>query len=94
MQAQDAPSLEDLMLEACHPRQSWNYEDKFEEEASLWSMGSISQVFIKQEQSRKVFHLEGDKIVYIKLKWDAQGKGMILIGFLFYRYLVVLGDRV
>ena len=48
----------------------------------------------KHVQSRKVFHLEGDKIVYIKLKWDAQGKGMILIGFLLYRSLVVLGDRV
>ena len=38
VQAQDASSLEDLMLEACRPRQSWNDEDKFEEEASPWSM--------------------------------------------------------
>ena len=60
----------------------------------VWGSNLEVFIFIKQEQSRKVFHLEGDKIVYIKLKWDAQGKGMILIGFLFYRYLVVLGDRV
>ena len=39
VQAQDASSLEVLILEACHPRQSWNDEDKFEEEASPWIMG-------------------------------------------------------
>ena len=38
-----------------------------------------------QAQSRKVFQLERVKIVIIELKWNAQGKGMILIGFLFYR---------
>ena len=39
-----------------------------------------------EAQSRKVVHFEEMKIVFIKLKWiNAQGKGMILIGFLFYR---------
>ena len=36
-------------------------------------------------QSRKVYQLERVKIVIIELKWNAQGKGMILIGFIFYR---------
>src|SRR3954464_12118704 len=38
---------------------------------------------IDEEQSRKAFHLEKGKIVYIELKWNAQGKGIILIGFPF-----------
>ena len=39
-----------------------------------------------EAQSRKVVRLEEMKIVIIDLKWiNAQGKGMILIGFLFYR---------
>ena len=39
-----------------------------------------------EAQSRKVVHLEEMKIVFIDLKWiNAHGKGMILIGFLFYR---------
>ena len=39
-----------------------------------------------EAQSRKVVRLEEMKIVFIDLKWiDAQGKGMILIGLLFYR---------
>ena len=37
-------------------------------------------------QSRKVVRLEEMKIVFFDLKWIyAQGKGMILIGFLFHR---------
>ena len=37
-------------------------------------------------QSRKVGRLEEMKIVFIDVKWiNAQGKGMILIGLLFYR---------
>ena len=39
-----------------------------------------------EAQSRKVVRLEEMKIVIIDLKWiNTQGKGMILIGFLFYR---------
>ena len=39
-----------------------------------------------EAQSRKVVHLEEMKIAFINLKWiNAQGKGMIVIGFLFYR---------
>ena len=39
-----------------------------------------------EAHSRKVVRLEELKIVFIDLKWfNAQGKGMILIGFLFYR---------
>ena len=45
----------------------------------------------KHAQSRKVFQLEEDKSVIIQLKWNAQGKGMILIGFLFYRSHGVIG---
>src|SRR3954464_14875827 len=44
---------------------------------------------IDEEQSRKAFHLEKDKIVYIALKWNSQGKGIILIGFPFCRSHVV-----
>ena len=35
--------------------------------------GSNLRVFNKQAQSRKMFHLEVDKIIFIKLKWNAQG---------------------
>ena len=39
-----------------------------------------------EAQSRKVMRLEEMKIVFVDLKlFIAQGKGMILIGFLFYR---------
>ena len=47
--------------------------------------GSNSQDFTKQAQSRKVVRLEKIKIVFIHLKWNAQGKGMIVLGFLSYR---------
>jgi hypothetical protein len=36
----------------------------------LW--GRVLQDFIKQAQSRKVFHLEAVKIVIIKFKWNMQ----------------------
>src|SRR4051812_13199855 len=45
--------------------------------------------WIDEEQSRKALHIEKGKIVYIKLKWNAQGKGLILIGFPFCRSHVV-----
>ena len=41
--------------------------------------------WIDDEESRKAFNLEKGKIVYIDLKWIAQGKGIILIGFPFCR---------
>ena len=48
--------------------------------------GAISESSPSEVQSRKVVRLEEMKIVFIDLKWiNAQGKGMILIGFLFYR---------
>jgi hypothetical protein len=47
--------------------------------------GSNLQDFTEQAQSRKVVQLEKIKIVIIHLKWNAQDKGMILIGFLSYR---------
>jgi hypothetical protein len=50
--------------------------------SGVW--GSNSQDFTKQAQSRKAFHLEVEKSIIIRLKWNAQGKGMILIGFLPY----------
>ena len=47
----------------------------------------------REAQSRKVVRLEEMKIVFIDLKWfNAQGKGMILIGFLFYRSHDVSGE--
>src|SRR3954470_10760372 len=36
-------------------------------------------------RNQESVHLEKDKIVYIDLKWIAQGKGIILIGFPFCR---------
>ena len=50
--------------------------------------GAFGEVFIKHVLAstiKKGFQLERVKIVIIELKWNAQGKGMILIGFLFYR---------
>src|SRR3954471_15517188 len=44
---------------------------------------------VDDEELRKAFHLEKGKIVYIELKWNAQGKGIILICFSFYRSYVV-----
>jgi hypothetical protein len=49
-------------------------------------MGSNPQDFTEQVQSRKTVQLEGDKIFIIYLKWNAQGRAMILIEFLSYRY--------
>ena len=52
--------------------------------------GAISESSPSKVQSRKVVRLEEMKIVIIDLKCiNAQGKGMILIGFLFYRSHVV-----
>ena len=48
--------------------------------------GATCESSPREAQSRKVVRLEEIKIVFIDLKWfNAQGKGMILIGFLFYR---------
>jgi hypothetical protein len=74
------------MLEACHLFCSCICEDMLKESLShsrVW--GSNSQDFTEQAQSRKVVQLENIKIVIIHLKWNAQGKGMIFIGFLSYR---------
>ena len=49
-----------------------------------WAACDSSLSKSKSMQSRKVLQLEKEKIVIIWLKWDAQGKGMILIGFIFY----------
>ena len=47
--------------------------------------GAFGDVFTKQSAIKKDGPLEEINIVIIWLKWNAQGKGMILIGFLFYR---------
>jgi hypothetical protein len=74
------------MLEACHLLRSWICEDMLKESLSHSRVrGSNSQDFTKQARSRKVFQLEGDKAVIIHLKWNAQEKGMIFIGFFSYR---------
>ena len=53
-------------------------------------VGETCESSPSKAQSRKVVHLEEIKIVFIDLKWIyAQGKGMILIGFLFYRSHIV-----
>jgi hypothetical protein len=55
---------------------------------------SMFQVLIIQAQGRAIkkgVHFEKVKIVYIELKWIAQGKGIILIGFPFCRSHVVVG---
>ena len=55
--------------------------------------GATSESSPSEAQSRKVVLLEEMKIVFIDLKWiNAQGKVMILIGFLFYRSHVVSGE--
>ena len=50
-----------------------------------YGWGSISQAFTKRSAIKKGGPLEEIKIVIIYLKWNVQGKCMILIGFLFYR---------
>jgi hypothetical protein len=78
------------MLEGCHLLCSWICKDILKESLShsrVW--GSNPQDFTEQAQSRKVVQLEKIKLVIILLKWNAQGKGMILIGFLSYRSLMV-----
>ena len=51
-----------------------------------WCMGEHHVNLHRSAIERKVVHLEELKIVFIDLKWIyAQGKGKILIGFLFYR---------
>jgi hypothetical protein len=51
---------------------------------------SNPQDFTEQAQSRKVVQLEKIKIVIILLKLNAQGKGMILIGFHSYCLMVLV----
>ncbi len=57
--AQDAPSLEDLMLEACHPRAHGMMKTSSKKRFPHGVWGSYLQVFIfiKQEHPRKVFPL-------------------------------------
>ena len=75
------------MLEACHLYCDHGYVKICLKRVSpivgVW--GSNPQDFTKQAQSRKVVQLEKIKIVFIHLKWNAQGKGMIVLGFLSYR---------
>ena len=76
------------MLEACHIFDGNGYVKICQMRISILSMEELveySSSKSKSAQSRKVFHLEEDKIVIIYLKWNAQGKCMILIGFIFYR---------
>jgi hypothetical protein len=47
--------------------------------------GSNPQDFTEQAQSRKVVQLEKIMIVIIHLKWNARGKGMIVLGFISYQ---------
>jgi hypothetical protein len=56
--------------------------------SGVW--GSNLQDFTEQAQSRKVVQLEKIKIVIIHFKWNVQGKGMILIGFLSYGLMVLV----
>jgi hypothetical protein len=51
--------------------------------SGVW--GSNPQDFTKQAQSRKVVQREKTKIIIIHLKWNSQGKGMIVLGFLSYQ---------
>src|SRR3954471_18739778 len=51
-QAQDAPSLEDLMLEACHPRDHGVMKTSSKKKFPHGVWGSNLQVFIKQERER------------------------------------------
>ena len=76
------------MLEACHIFDGNGYVKICQMRISILSMEELveySSSKSKSAQSRKVFQLERVKIIIIKLKWNTQGKGMILIGFLFYR---------
>ena len=58
---------------------------------SFGTYAKSSSSMCLQVLSRKVFQLERVKIVIIELKWNAQGKGMILIEFLLYRSQGVSG---
>ena len=51
--AQDAPSLEDLMLEACHPRAHGMMKTSSKKRFPHGVWGSNLQVFIKQERARE-----------------------------------------
>ena len=83
------------MLGACHP-----FEDKGQvnicrrRSSPILEYGGAScESSPSEAQSRKVVRLEEMKIVFIDLKcFNAQGKGMILIGFLFYRSHDVSGE--
>jgi hypothetical protein len=52
-------------------------------DSGVW--GAIRKTSPSKQDQKKVFQLEGEKIIIIKIKSNAQGKGMILIGFLSYR---------
>jgi len=71
VQVQDEHLGDIISLELAVYLGKWICEDMPKERLShsgVW--GSNSQVFNKQVQSRKMFQLEVDKIVIIKLKWN------------------------
>jgi hypothetical protein len=57
--------------------------------SEVWE--SSLQDFTKLAQLRNVFYLKLDKIVIIKLKWNAQDKGLFLKGILFSHSHVLVG---
>ena len=83
------------MLEACHPLEDNGQVKICQRRGSpiLVYGGATCESSPSEAQSRKVVRLEEMKIVFVDLKWtNAQGKGMILIGFLFYRSHDVSGE--
>ena len=79
MQDQEKLSRKDPMLGACN-----GYMKRSLARLSHCEHGGVfGEVFIKQVLGRAIkkdVPLEEIKIVIIQLKWNAQGKGMILIG--------------
>ena len=71
-----------------HSRPSEDMPKRCLSHIGVW--GASCESSPSEAQSRKVVRIEEMKIVFIDLKWsNAQGKGMILIGLLFYRSHVV-----
>ena len=77
-------------LEACHPFGDNGQVKMYRWEAlPLWSMGEKYVDLHQAKRNQERWSTWEDQVRHHLVKWNAQGKGMILIGFLFYRSHVV-----
>ena len=86
VQVQDENQEEFICLKLPPTWRLWSSEDGHERSSCILVYGgALYKSSPSESHSRKMVQLEVIKIVIIYLKWIVQFKGMILLGFLFYR---------